>query len=108
MASPSSGGGAGGGGAAPGEATRCGWCNGKDLHKLLNLPGQKNLCPLKALTEKSKAREGAKWVMDQRRANPAKDIQELLNNALLFRPNQHLSCICPLLYLAAPSRRALN
>jgi hypothetical protein len=77
--SPSSG---GGGGATTGETTRCGWCNNKDLHKLLNIPGQKNLCPFKNLAEKTKAREGAKWVMDQRRADPAKDTQELLQTAL--------------------------
>jgi hypothetical protein len=59
-----------------------GWCNNKDLHKLLNLPGQKTHCPLKTLTEKSKAREGAKWAMDQKRATPAKDVQELLTTAL--------------------------
>jgi hypothetical protein len=79
MGSPSA---SGGGGAGSGEATRCGWCNNKDLHKLLNLPGQKNQCPFKNLTEKSKAREGAKWVMDQRRADPSKDTQELLHTAL--------------------------
>jgi hypothetical protein len=72
----------GGTGTGAGEATRCGCCNNKDLHKLLNLPGQKTHCPLKTLTEKSKAREGAKWVMDQKRATPANDVQELLTTAL--------------------------
>jgi hypothetical protein len=82
MAPPSSGGGTGGSGTSSGEATRCSWCNSRDLHKLLNLPGQKNICPLKTLTEKSKAREGAKWVVEQKRATPAKDVQELLSEAL--------------------------
>jgi hypothetical protein len=64
MTAPSSGGGRG---AGAGNETQCRWCNkNKDLHKLLNLAGQKNRCPLNNLTRKSKAQEGAKWVIDQR------------------------------------------
>jgi hypothetical protein len=77
---PAGGGGGGGGGA--GETTRCGQGNNKDLHNLLNIPGQKTHCPLKSLTKKSKAGKGAKRVMDQKQAAPAKDVQELLTTAL--------------------------
>jgi hypothetical protein len=83
MAAPGANNGGGGGGNNAGDGTtRCGWCNNKDLHKLLNLPGQKSQCPFKNLTEKSKAREGAKWVVDEKRTTPAKDVQELLATAL--------------------------
>lgn len=75
---PSGGGGGGGGN----EATRCGWCNQKEMHRLFNLPGQRNVCPVKDLTDKSKAKEAAKWIVDQKRADPSKELQELLTSAL--------------------------
>jgi hypothetical protein len=65
-----------------GESTHCGHCNNKDLHSFLNLPGQKNYCPLKTLTDRAKARDGAKWVVEQKRATPAADIHVLTASAL--------------------------
>jgi hypothetical protein len=80
MPTPNAGGGGGGGGA---EVTRCGWCSQKELHRLFNLPGQRQVCPVKDLTDKAKAKEAAKWIVDQIRATPSKDIQELLASALV-------------------------
>jgi hypothetical protein len=74
---PGPGGGTGGNGAA--EATQCSLCNQRELHCLFNLPGTRMVCPLQDLTDKTKTRYGAKWICDQKRANPSKDIQELLN-----------------------------
>jgi hypothetical protein len=54
----------------------------KDMHKLFDVPGQRTDCPVKDLTEKSKAKEAAKWILDQKRADPNKDIQSLLSGAL--------------------------
>jgi hypothetical protein len=66
-----------GGGASTGKTIRWGgWCNNKELQKLLELPGQTNHCPLNTLTQKSKARESAKWVMDEKQANPGQDVEE--------------------------------
>jgi hypothetical protein len=65
-----------------GSESKCSWCASKDLHKLFNLMGQRNLCPVKALPDKSKAKEAAKSIVDQKRADPTKDIQELLAGAL--------------------------
>jgi hypothetical protein len=77
MASPSqTGPGAGG-------DSKCSWCSSKDLHKLFNLVGQRNVCPLKTLPDKAKAKEAAKSIVDQKRADSAKDAQELLAGALV-------------------------
>jgi hypothetical protein len=65
-----------------GGESKCSWCSSKDLHKLFNVVGQRNLCPLKSLTDKSKAKEAAKSIVDQKRADSAKDMQELLAGAL--------------------------
>jgi hypothetical protein len=62
---------------------KCSWCVSKDLHKLFNISGQRNLCPLKPLTDKNKAKEAAKSIVDQKRADSSKDIQELLSVALV-------------------------
>jgi hypothetical protein len=78
---PQNGGGGGNGGGVP-EVTRCGWCNQKKLHRLYHVPGQRNVCPVKALTDKTKAREAAKWVVDQKSDDPSKDLQALLNSTL--------------------------
>ena len=54
------------------------YCLNRDLHKLFNIPGQKNLCPLKTLPDKNKFKERAKWgIVNQKRADSLKDIQEL-------------------------------
>jgi hypothetical protein len=63
--------------------TRCGWCNQKELHRLFNLPGQRQVCPVKDLTDKAKAKEAGKWIVDQQHVTPSKDIKELLTNALI-------------------------
>jgi hypothetical protein len=66
-----------------GSESKCSWCaSSKDLHKLFNLLGQRNLCPVKTLPDKSKAKEAAKSIVDQKRADPTKDMQELLAGAL--------------------------
>jgi hypothetical protein len=78
---PPNGGGGGNGGGVP-EVTCCGWYNQKELHQLLRVPGQRNVCPVKALTDKTKAREAAKWVVDQKHDDPSKDLQALLKSAL--------------------------
>jgi hypothetical protein len=70
-----------GGGAA--EASRCAWCNNRDFHKLLNIEARKDLCPFRSQTDRAKAREGAKWVVDQKRASPTSDAPELLAKALI-------------------------
>ena len=62
------------------EITRCGWCGNKDLHKLFGVPGQKTLCPIKDVT-RTKAKDAAKWIVDQKRSEPSKDIQALLSEA---------------------------
>ena len=41
------------------------------------------ICPLKSLTNKAKLREGARWVVDQKRASPTAGVHRLLANALL-------------------------
>jgi hypothetical protein len=69
----------GNGGGSP-EATRCGLCNNKELHKLFNVPGQKSLCPLKGVA-RLKVKEAAQWVVDERRSDPSKDINALLSEA---------------------------
>jgi hypothetical protein len=70
-------------GPGAGSESKCSWCSNKDLHKLFNIPGQRNLCPLKTLPDKNKAKEAAKSIVDQKRADSAKDIQELLAGALV-------------------------
>jgi hypothetical protein len=70
-------------GPGAGGDSKCSWCSSKDLHKLFNVVGQRNLCPLKTLTDKNKAKEAAKSIVDQKRADSAKDIQELLAGALV-------------------------
>jgi hypothetical protein len=62
-AAPSSITGAGNGGTSD---SRCSWCTNKDIHKMLNVLGQRNLCPVKAFPDKSKAKEAAKWIVDQK------------------------------------------
>ena len=64
------------------EPSRCSWCTSKELHKLFNVLGQKDLCPVKTLPNKAKAREAAKWIVDQKRTDPTKDIPNLLVSAL--------------------------
>jgi hypothetical protein len=65
-----------------GSESKCSWCASKDLHNLFNLLGQRNLCPGKTLPDESKAKEAAKSIVDQERADPTKDMQELLAGAL--------------------------
>jgi hypothetical protein len=69
----------GGGGA---ESSRCSLCTNKDMHKLFNVLGQRDLCPVKSLPNKAKAKDAAKWIVDQKRADSTKDIQTLLASAL--------------------------
>jgi hypothetical protein len=64
------------------EATRYSWCGSRDIHTLFDVPGQRTVCPVKYLTEKSKAKEVAKRMVDQKRADPNKEIQALLSSAL--------------------------
>lgn len=45
--------------------------------------GQKPLCPIKAIPQKSKAKEAGLWVIAQKRATPAKDKTELLSEAMV-------------------------
>jgi hypothetical protein len=75
-ATPSS----GGDSRTPPEATKCSYCGSKEMHKLFNVLGQKTLCPVKEVP-RTKAKEAAKWIVDQKRADPAKDIQALLTSA---------------------------
>ena len=42
----------------------CSYCLNQALHKFFNIPGQKNLCLLKTLPDKAK--EAAKWIVDQK------------------------------------------
>jgi hypothetical protein len=70
-------------GTGAGGESKCSWFSSKDLHKLFNVVGQRSLCPLKTLTDKSKAKEAAKSIIDQKRADSAKDTQELLAGALV-------------------------
>jgi hypothetical protein len=44
-----------------------------------------NVCPVKELTDKAKAREAAKWIVDQTHANPTKYFQALLSSTLAGR-----------------------
>jgi hypothetical protein len=64
----------------PPEVTKCGYCGSKEMHKLFNVPGQKTLCPVKDVA-RAKAKEAAKWIVDQKRADPAQDIHALLTSA---------------------------
>ena len=74
-------GGSSNGGAS--DDSRCGLCNSKDFHRLLNIPGAKHVCPLKHLTDKAKLREAARWVVDQKRTSPSADVPALLATALI-------------------------
>jgi hypothetical protein len=62
--------------------TQCGWCNQRELHPLFDVPGQRQACPVKDLTNKANAKEAGKWIVDQKHVTPSKDIQELLVSAL--------------------------
>jgi hypothetical protein len=53
----------------------------KELHRLANVPGQRGLCPVKDITDKVKAREAAKWVVDQKHEDPSKDLESLCLSA---------------------------
>jgi hypothetical protein len=64
------------------ESSRCSYCTNKDMHKLFNVLGQRDLCPVKSLPNKAKAKDAAKWIVDQKRADSSKDIQTLLASAL--------------------------
>jgi hypothetical protein len=64
------------------ESSRCNYCSNKEMHKLFHVLGQRDLCPVKILANKTKAREAAKWIADQKRADPTKNIQTLLASAL--------------------------
>jgi hypothetical protein len=61
---------------------KCSWCASRDFHKLFNAVGQRDYCPVKPILNKAKAKDATKWIMDQKRADPTKDIQELLASAL--------------------------
>jgi hypothetical protein len=76
---PNAGGSTGDSGAG---VTQCGWCNQRELHRLFDIPGQRQVCPVKDLTDKAKPKEAGKWIVDQKHATPSKDIQELLASAL--------------------------
>jgi hypothetical protein len=65
-----------------GSTPQCSWCTSKEMHKLFNVAGQRDLCPVKSLSSKSKAKEAAKWIVDHKRADPTRDISELLASAL--------------------------
>jgi hypothetical protein len=64
------------------ESSRCSYCTNKDMHKLFNVLGQRDLCPVRSLPNKAKAKDAAKWIVDQKRADSSKDIQTLLASAL--------------------------
>jgi hypothetical protein len=71
-----------GGQAAEGGAdTKCSHCAVKELNRLANVPGQRNFCPLRDLTDRAKAKEAAKWIIDQKRSDPSKNVQELIVSA---------------------------
>jgi hypothetical protein len=53
----------------------------KELHRLANVPGQQGLCPVKDITDKVKAKEAAKWVVDQKHEDPSKDLKSLCLSA---------------------------
>jgi hypothetical protein len=53
----------------------------KELHRLANVPGQRGLCPVKDITDKVKAKEAAKWVVDQKHEDPSKDLESLCLSA---------------------------
>ncbi len=44
--------------------------------------GKHNVCLVKALPDKNKAKEAAKWIVDQKQEDPSKDAQALLIRAL--------------------------
>jgi hypothetical protein len=44
--------------------------------------GKHNVCLVKALPDKNKAKEAAKWIVDQKQEDPSKDAQALLISAL--------------------------
>ena len=69
------------GGATPSD-TKCGHCGTKELHRLVGKPGQKRYCPVKHVVEPSKAKEAAKWVVEQHHADPDKDVHELIATAV--------------------------
>jgi hypothetical protein len=64
------------------ESSRCSWCTSKEMHQLFHVLGQRDQCPLKALTNKAKAKEAAKWIVDQKKGDPKKEIHQLLATAL--------------------------
>ena len=64
------------------ETSRCSYCSNKEMHKLFKVLGQRDLCPVKTLPNKGKAKEAAKWIVDQKKVDPTKDIQTLLAEAL--------------------------
>jgi hypothetical protein len=51
--------------------TRCSHC----------MPGQRGLCPVKNIVNKAKAKESAKWVVDQKQEDPSKDLKPLCLSA---------------------------
>jgi hypothetical protein len=53
----------------------------KELHPLANVLGQRDLCPVKDLIDKAKAKEAAKWVVEQKHADPSKDLKLLCLDA---------------------------
>jgi hypothetical protein len=67
---------------SPSGGTLCSWCASKEMHKLFNVAGQRDLCPVKSLSSKSKAKDAAKWIIDHKRTDPNRDIPELLASAL--------------------------
>jgi hypothetical protein len=66
------------GGQANSAFTKCSHCAVKELHRLANVPGQRNFCPLRDVTARAKAKEAAKWIVDQEHSDPSKNIQELI------------------------------
>jgi hypothetical protein len=74
--------GAGIAGGGPNANTKCGLCGNRELHKLFDAPGQKNLCPVKVITDTTKAKEAAKWILAEHQGDKAKDVKELATEAV--------------------------
>jgi ribosomal protein S7 len=64
------------------EPSRCSWCSSKEMHQLFKVLGQQDQCPVKALASKAKTKEAAKWIVDQKKSDPKKEIHQLLASAL--------------------------
>jgi hypothetical protein len=56
----------------------------KELHHLANVLGQQGLCPVKDITDKAKAKEAAKGVVEQKHEDPGNDLKSLCLSARIW------------------------